>query len=182
MTNEAAVWFYSTDNQRNGRFSRKQIFALLSVGAITKHTRVWSETISEWTPLFKRNFARWAVPVCKAPRPKPNRKSIMKKAMIPLLAAIASSAVVGDTASAQRLTLECRGRKSPLDPYATARTIITLDFTTGKAYFNGYGESDITGVSADRIEIGDAYINRTNGEYFSGMSYMDCSLAQNQGF
>lgn len=53
MSNEAAVWFYSTDDQRKGPFSREQISALLSVGAITEHTRVWSETLSEWTPLFK---------------------------------------------------------------------------------------------------------------------------------
>lgn len=106
----------------------------------------------------------------------------MKKATIALLVGIAACAGFVETASAQRLTLDCRGRKSPLDPYATARTIITLDFTTGKAYFDGYGESDITAVTSARIEIGNAYINRMNDEYFSGMSYMDCSLAENQGF
>lgn len=53
MTSNAATWFYSIDNQRKGPFTPDQISALLTAGAITEHTKVWSEALVEWTPLFR---------------------------------------------------------------------------------------------------------------------------------
>ena len=53
MNVQAAGWFYQANNDRKGPFSSEQMSALLMAGAITEHTKVWSETLAEWTPLFR---------------------------------------------------------------------------------------------------------------------------------
>ncbi|MCJ8510713.1 GYF domain-containing protein [Rhizobium lemnae] len=47
-----AKWFYSIDGDRKGPFSEEQISALLMTGVVNEHTKVWSEKIADWTPLF----------------------------------------------------------------------------------------------------------------------------------
>ncbi len=46
-------WFYSGGDERKGPFSEAQVSALLSAGVLNEHSKVWSETIAEWTPLFR---------------------------------------------------------------------------------------------------------------------------------
>lgn len=53
MSAETAGWFYDFNNERKGPFSTEQVSALLTAGVITEHTKVWSEALAEWTPLFR---------------------------------------------------------------------------------------------------------------------------------
>lgn len=54
MDSEAnANWFYSGGDERKGPFSKEQISALLSAGVLNEHSKVWSEALAEWTPLFR---------------------------------------------------------------------------------------------------------------------------------
>ena len=53
MNVQTAGWFYQANNDRKGPFSSEQMSALLTAGAITEHTKVWSEALAEWTPLFR---------------------------------------------------------------------------------------------------------------------------------
>lgn len=109
----------------------------------------------------------------------------MKKAIILTTASLCLSAALSGTAFAERLTLDCRAQKDPFDPYGTGRTRIVLDFDARKALFSGNasGQDDITEISDTKIRIGNGrWIDRTNGEYFHGLGFMNCSVAANQGF
>lgn len=52
MTQTSGSWFYHNGKDRLGPFSEEQITALLIAGVINEHTKVWSENIADWTPLF----------------------------------------------------------------------------------------------------------------------------------
>lgn len=101
------------------------------------------------------------------------------------IAGVCLSGALSGTAFAERLTLDCRAQKDPFDPYGTGRARIVLDFGSRKALFSGdaSGQDDITEITDTKIKIGSGrWIDRTNGEYFHGLGFMDCSVAANQGF
>lgn len=58
MSDIGARWFYSAGDDRKGPFSELQIGALLLAGAIDEHTKVWSEDIADWTPLFRTDLRK----------------------------------------------------------------------------------------------------------------------------
>lgn len=53
MSDTAISWFYHQDGDRKGPFTSEQIGTLIRAGVIGEHTRMWSEKLGEWTPLFR---------------------------------------------------------------------------------------------------------------------------------
>lgn len=53
MENPAASWFYGFGAERKGPYTADQIGALIQAAVIDEHTKMWSEAIGEWMPLFR---------------------------------------------------------------------------------------------------------------------------------
>ena len=59
MSETKASWFYNSDGKnRKGPFNEEQMSALLIAGAVNEHTKVWSEKIADWTPLFHTDLRK----------------------------------------------------------------------------------------------------------------------------
>ncbi|EAP76981.1 DUF4328 domain-containing protein [Roseovarius nubinhibens] len=50
------TWFYELKGERRGPVSEAQVEALVDAGVIDAHTRVWSELLDSWTPVFKTDL------------------------------------------------------------------------------------------------------------------------------
>lgn len=50
------AWFYELKGERRGPVSEAQVEALVDAGVIDAHTRVWSELLDSWTPVFKTDL------------------------------------------------------------------------------------------------------------------------------
>ena len=50
------TWFYELKGERRGSVSEAQVEALVDAGVIDAHTRVWSELLDGWTPMFKTDL------------------------------------------------------------------------------------------------------------------------------
>lgn len=50
------TWFYELKGERRGPVSEAQVEALVDAGVIDAHTRVWSELLDGWTPVFKTDL------------------------------------------------------------------------------------------------------------------------------
>jgi hypothetical protein len=77
MSDQSVSWYYQAGDDRKGPFTSDQISALLSVGAVNEHTKVWSEALAEWTPLFKTELRallgdRPVAPPSLPPQPEPS--------------------------------------------------------------------------------------------------------------
>lgn len=53
MTDKDIFWYYSTQDGRKGPFASEQIGTLIQAGVVHEHTKMWSETLTDWTPLFR---------------------------------------------------------------------------------------------------------------------------------
>lgn len=59
MSETQANWFYNSEGEdRKGPFTEEQMGALLTAGVVNAHTKVWSEKIAEWTPLFRTDLRK----------------------------------------------------------------------------------------------------------------------------
>lgn len=53
MSDADISWFYNYDGNKKGPFKANEIDALIRAGVVDEHTKVWSEILGEWTPLFR---------------------------------------------------------------------------------------------------------------------------------
>lgn len=53
MSDGIVSWFYNQDGNTKGPFKPNEIDALIRAGAVDEHTKMWSERVAEWTPLYR---------------------------------------------------------------------------------------------------------------------------------
>ncbi len=53
MSDGVVSWFYNQDGNTKGPFKTNEIDALIRAGAVDAHTKMWSEQLAEWTPLYR---------------------------------------------------------------------------------------------------------------------------------
>lgn len=53
MSDGIVSWFYNQDGNTKGPFKPNEIDALIRAGAVNEHTKMWSELLAEWTPLYR---------------------------------------------------------------------------------------------------------------------------------
>lgn len=46
-------WFTVVNNEKKGPFTQEQISGLISAGVLTAHSKVWSEDLADWKPLYQ---------------------------------------------------------------------------------------------------------------------------------
>lgn len=79
------VWFAVVGSERKGPFSEEQIAGLLSAGAMTAHSNVWSKLSANetWTPLYRSELKHLLGDAEIAPPPLPGENPAVAKAARP---------------------------------------------------------------------------------------------------
>lgn len=80
MSDTAISWFYHQDGDRKGPFTSEQIGTLIRAGVVDGHTKVWSETLGEWTPLFRTELRALLGDRAVEPSPLPAEEPVAKAA------------------------------------------------------------------------------------------------------
>lgn len=71
MSEIANAWFYAAGHDRKGPFDPAEVKALIRAGVLTEHTKMWSETQPDWTPLFKTELRTLLPQAVIGPPPLP---------------------------------------------------------------------------------------------------------------
>ncbi|MBA4207831.1 DUF4328 domain-containing protein [Pannonibacter phragmitetus] len=71
------LWFYSAPDGRKGPFTVEQIQTLVQAEVVDAHTLMWSEAVSDWTPLFRTDLRSLLgnTPILPPDRPEPHTGS-----------------------------------------------------------------------------------------------------------
>lgn len=80
MSDTAISWFYHQDGDRKGPFTSEQIGTLIRAGVVDGHTKVWSETLGEWSPLFRTELRALLGDRAVEPPPLPAEEPAAKAA------------------------------------------------------------------------------------------------------
>ena len=68
---DTTAWYYETNGKQRGPVNREQIEALIEAEAVGPHTKVWNDTLEEWTALHRTRLRDLLAEEEIAPPPLP---------------------------------------------------------------------------------------------------------------